>query len=336
MRRPTHCATEAASPRRQPRFFEAQPSCSAIAAAKNRVVWAPRLTARFGVPGAYRQHASVHISVLTALAIIGIGLGSGVLSALFGVGGAVLTTPGVRVLGLSPILAIGSTIPAILPGALTGAARFHRERLVNWRVALVCGSSGTVMAVVGAEVSDRVNAHLLMVLTAGLLLFSGVQATLARPAPADESAGPPLDAAPTPSATIVRETPPLPAERIATGKLTLTGVTAGFVAGLLGVGGGIVLVPAFTGLLRLRQKEAVASSLVAVAIFSVPALITHSILGHVDWAVALLLAVGVVPGARLGSHITVSTSDRTLRMLCGSFFVVLALIYGGTELRALL
>ena len=107
-------------------------------------------------------------------------------------------------------------------------------------------------------------------------------------------------------------------------------------AGLLGVGGGIVLVPVFTGLLHLRQKEAVASSLVAVAMFSVPALITHSLLGHINWAVALLLAVGVVPGATLGSHITVNTSDRTLRLLCGVFFIVLALVYGGAELHALL
>ena len=71
----------------------------------------------------------VHITVLTAMAIIAIGAASGVLSALFGVGGAVLTTPGVRVLGLSPIMSVGSTIPAILPGAITGTVRYQREGL---------------------------------------------------------------------------------------------------------------------------------------------------------------------------------------------------------------
>src|SRR6185503_19152612 len=118
-------------------------------------------------------------------------------------------------------------------------------------------------------------------------------------------ATPPASTA-TPTATLVE---------IASVPLVLVGAAAGFVAGLLGVGGGIVLVPVFTGLLHLRQKEAVASSLVAVAIFSVPALITHSLLGHINWTVALLLAVGVVPGATLGSHITVNTTDRTLRLL---------------------
>jgi uncharacterized membrane protein YfcA len=291
---------------------------------------------RFEVCSVCRQHAPVHITILSAIAIIGIGVASGVLSALFGVGGAVLTTPGVRLLGLSPILSVGSTIPAILPGAVTGSARFNREGLISWRIGLVCGTSGAAFAIAGAMVSDHVNAHLLMVLTAGLLLFSGIQAALPKPASLGDAPMPSGEAASRASATIVRETGPSPATAISSGRLVLVGSAAGFVAGLLGVGGGIVLVPAFTGLLHLRQKEAVASSLVAVAIFSVPALVTHSILGHVDWAVALLLAVGVVPGARFGSHLTVSASDQSLRHLCGAFFVVLAIIYGGSELRALL
>ena len=66
-------------------------------------------------------------------------------------------------------------------------------------------------------------------------------------------------------------------------------------AGLLGVGGGVLLVPAYTGLLRLPPKRAVATSLVAVAIFSVPAMITHALLGHIDWAYALPLVIGVIP-----------------------------------------
>ncbi len=278
----------------------------------------------------------MHVTVLTAIAIIAIGMGSGVLSALFGVGGAVLTTPGVRLLGLSPILAIGSTIPALLPGSITGAARFRREDLVIWRIALVCGASGAAFAVAGAQVSDHVNAHLLMVLTAGLLLISGVQAARPRRSTVGAAAGPPLDVAATSTAAPTRDIQPDRSPTVTTGRLVVVGAAAGFVAGLLGVGGGIVLVPAFTGLLHLRQKEAVASSLVSVALFSIPALITHALLGHVDWAVALLLAAGVVPGARFGSHLTVSTSDRTLRRLCGLFFVILALVYGATELHALI
>ncbi len=105
-------------------------------------------------------------------------------------------------------------------------------------------------------------------------------------------------------------------------------------AGLLGVGGGVVMVPVFTRLLRIPVKEAIASSLVAVAIFSIPALVTHAVLGHINWAFAIPLTIGVVPGAQIGSRITVGASDKTVRTMAGVFFVVLAIVYGTSEILA--
>src|SRR5437870_2734171 len=93
---------------------------------------------------------------------------------MFGVGGSVLTTPGIRALGATPIEAIGSTIPAMLPGALSGAFRYARAGLVDWRIALTCGGVGSACAVFGANVSNEANAHFLLLLTAGLLLWSGL------------------------------------------------------------------------------------------------------------------------------------------------------------------
>ena len=112
------------------------------------------------------------------------------------------------------------------------------------------------------------------------------------------------------------------------------GALAGVLAGLLGVGGGVLLVPAFTVLLRLAPKRAVGTSLVAVAMFSVPAMVTHALLGHINWTFALLLVAGVVPGARLGAHLTLRGSEARLRLLMGLFFTVLALAYGASELLA--
>jgi uncharacterized membrane protein YfcA len=112
------------------------------------------------------------------------------------------------------------------------------------------------------------------------------------------------------------------------------GAGAGTLAGLLGVGGGLLLIPGYTALLRLPPKRAVATSLVAVAMFSVPAMITHAWLGHINWTYALLLVVGVIPGARFGAHLTVRGSEARLRLLMGLFFTVLALMYGASELLA--
>jgi len=274
------------------------------------------------------QDAGVEPWELVAFALVG--LAAGVLSGMFGVGGAVITTPGIRAFGVSPILAVGSTVPAILPAAIAGAWRYAKAGMVDWRVAWTCGLTGTAFAVGGAKVSDLVDARYLMVATAGLLLWSGVSSirqgrSMSRvPATVGSDA---QTGAPDPEVDRV-DVPLL--------GLAAVGSAAGFLAGLLGVGGGIVMMPMFTNVLKLPVKVAVASSLVAVALFSVPAMITHALLGHIDWAVALALVVGTVPGARIGSHLALATADRTMRLLLGTFFCIIAVLYGGSELIGIL
>ncbi len=257
-----------------------------------------------------------------ALAAVAAGFASGVLSALLGIGGAVVTTPVVRLLGGTPVEAVGSTVPAIVPGAISGAWRYAREGMVEWRLALTLGATGSVLAVVGALTSDVVPGRLLMVFTATVMLWAGLSVVLkvrrGRGAPADDD--------PIEDAGARRSL-------VAVGAL---GAVAGFVAGLLGVGGGIVLVPVLTGPLRVPMRRAVASSLVAVAIFQIPALTTHVWLGHVNWALAIPLMVGVIPGAQVGARLTVASSDRTIRILFGVLIIVLAIVYGATEVRGLL
>jgi uncharacterized membrane protein YfcA len=283
------------------------------------------------------------VNLAQAVGIVVVGVAAGALSGMLGVGGAVLTTPGVRALGATPIEAIGSTIPAILPSAISGTVRYSRAKLVNWGIGLTCGLTGSAFALVGAVVADRVNAHALMVVTAVLLGWSGWSVyrsgreTVPEPtdtpevetvhSPDAHGAGAVPAAAPTETETATRTSVGVPV-------LAGVGAASGFVAGLLGVGGGVVMVPVFTRVLRIPVKEAIASSLVAVAIFSIPALVTHAALGNINWAYALLLTIGVVPGAQIGARITVGASDRTVRTLAGLFFVALALVYGISEILA--
>lgn len=265
------------------------------------------------------------------LAVVAVGFASGILSGMFGVGGAVLTTPGLRALGATPIEAVGSTLPAILPGALSGAWHYRKAGLIEWRVALTSGGIGAGFAIAGAELSDHVNAHYLMLLTAGLVLYSGLSNMRAHVKISS--------AAPIPVPTVVggAALDQMPQPVVSTDSwvgFAVIGAGAGLLAGLLGVGGGLLLIPGYTVLLRMPPKRAVATSLVAVAMFSVPAMLTHAWLGHINWTYALLLTAGVMPGARVGARFTLAGSEARLRFLMGLFFTVLAIVYGGAELAA--
>ncbi len=85
---------------------------------------------------------------MDALVAVAIGLASGVLSGLFGIGGGIITTPAIRLLMDAPALvAVGTPLPVILPGALTGTVGFMRRGDVDVLAASILGASGAVTSV---------------------------------------------------------------------------------------------------------------------------------------------------------------------------------------------
>lgn len=250
-----------------------------------------------------------------------VGVGTGVLSASFGVGGAVVSTPAIRALGVPALLAVGTTLPSIFPSAITGTARYVREELILWRVVAITAPAGIVAAVVGSSLADDVpgDGHLLMILTAVLLAYTAI-----RMAKKPKQVGPAETVAPVRPAG---ESKPV--------TLVVVGIAAGLMSGLLGIGGGVVMVPGFTELGKLPLKTAIATSLACVAIFAIPSTITHALNDNIDWRIALFLTIGVIPGARLGAAAAVKASDEGLRKTVAVFLGLIAAIYFVGELLAL-
>ena len=241
------------------------------------------------------------------------GLATGVMSGLVGVGGAALSTPAIRALGCSAALAVGTTLPSIFPGAATGFARFRTHDLIAWDVVLRAVPAGAVASVAGALLAHVLpgDGHPLMILTAALLLVSAV--SLVRRD--GHAAGAP--SLPTPSRRARRA--------------AVAGAAAGLMSGLLGIGGGVIMVPIFRARLGLTMRRAIATSLVCVGLLALPGALTHALNRDIDWRYALWLSVGVVPGARLGAAIAMRTDERRLRVVFGWFLLVIAVYYGVRE-----
>jgi uncharacterized protein len=86
-------------------------------------------------------------------------------------------------------------------------------------------------------------------------------------------------------------------------RVVLVGIVAGFLSGLFGVGGGILIVPALVLVLRFDQRLAHGTSLAAVLPIAISSLASYTLEDSVDWPVGLLLAVGAVGGAVIGTYI---------------------------------
>ncbi|HEX7276397.1 MAG TPA: sulfite exporter TauE/SafE family protein [Acidimicrobiales bacterium] len=257
--------------------------------------------------------------MITDLAAVVLGLLTGILSGAFGVGGAVISTPGIRLLGASAYAAVGTTLPPILPGAISGTIRYSRDRLVDWKVVAGAAPAGVVAAVVGSLLSHGVpgDGHWLMVLTAVLIGLTAIR-TARMP---DEAGRTAVDTSPVRKSGVV---------------MAAVGAAGGMLSGLLGLGGALALIPGFNQILRLPIKTSVATSLACVGILAVPSTITHALLGDIDWRLALLLSVGVVPGARMGASLSVRATNRRLRLAVAGFLGLLSVVYGVSELVALL
>ncbi|MGI8758838.1 MAG: sulfite exporter TauE/SafE family protein [Acidimicrobiales bacterium] len=254
-----------------------------------------------------------------------LGLLTGVLSGALGVGGAIISTPGIRALGVPALIAIGTTLPSIVPAAVSGGLRYGREGLIDWGAAAFTIPLGMVGAVGGALLSQVVpgEGHLLQLMTAGLLGLSAWRTF--RGAGPEAGEDPPGGGGPPGGASGCR----------APGRFVGVGLVAGGLSGLLGIGGGLVLVPGLNQVAGLGLRTSVATSLVCVGAFAVPGTIAHGMVGNIDWRVALLLAVTVVPGARLGAAASLRLGERRLAQTVGAFLGLIAVVYAAGEVAAL-
>lgn len=246
------------------------------------------------------------------------GLAAGVFSGALGIGGAIVATPLIRFAGLSPYLAIGTTVPAILPGAVTGAWTYFRARLLDTRAAALIGTAGALFSYLGARTTRAFEGEVLMLLSAAVLFSLAIRLRHGRAEDADTSAEP------RPSA--VKDHP---------AAFMLLGAVAGFFSGLLGIGGGFVIVPVLVRTFLFPVKIALGTSLAVIALMAVPNVAGQTQAGNIDWRVALLLAIGIIPGARLGAVLAIRSSEKALRVTVSLALSLLALIYAGIEVTAL-
>jgi uncharacterized membrane protein YfcA len=107
----------------------------------------------------------------------------------------------------------------------------------------------------------------------------------------------------------------------------LIGLCAGIMVGLLGIGGGIVLVPALVYLLHMDQHMAQGTSLfVLLPPIGLGALLEYRKKGDVDFRAGILCAVGMLVGGYLGGRIAVPMSSDHLKELFGAFLMLSALL----------
>ena len=257
------------------------------------------------------------------------GAGTGLASGLLGIGGGIIMVPAIFWIANSMgfgfcamKLAVATSAAVILPTAMSGAWRHNKKKAVRWRAALILGPSGAVGALLGVRIANQLPCDVLQTGFGILLLVIAAWMGIGK-------------AMALKTAKIVEE------EHKKVNPITLAalGFPVGILAGLAGIGGGAVMVPAMVIALGFAMHQAVGTSTGAVMFISVGTIITwiwvalsqgiidplppYSI-GYINGLIWLCLVVTSIPMAQLGAKLAHTLPAKQLQYI----FVALLLYLG--------
>jgi uncharacterized membrane protein YfcA len=256
---------------------------------------------------------------LTLIALLfGLGLFIGALSGLLGIGGGLLMVPLLTAVGFGILPATATSLVGVMFSSVSGSLRNWRAGELDLRRSFGLAIGGIPAAQLGAIAGEHLPPSTLAFAFAGLQVLAmylmGVRQQL-RPLGGDQGGD--------------RD------DRHSNSWFDLPsigiGVIAGGLAGLFGVGGGVIMVPLQMLILRTPIKAAVRVSLGAIVVIGASGLIRHTLLGNVLWIPGLCLGFGGLLGAQIGSRILPYLSAEFVNVLFRSLLILMAafMVYEG-------
>ena len=108
--------------------------------------------------------------------------------------------------------------------------------------------------------------------------------------------------------------------------IIMVGIAAGILSGLVGVGGGIIIVPALVSVIGFSQKTAQGTSLAMIMLpVGILGVMQYYKQGHVDFRIVGLLAIGFLAGSFFGSKMALSISQETLKKVFAVMMIIIAI-----------
>jgi uncharacterized protein len=258
---------------------------------------------------------------------VGLGVFVGMMMALTGAGGGILSVP-LLVFGLN--LSVASAGPigllAIAVAGSLGAINGLRTNLLRYRAVLVMAVLGIVLAPIGVYMAQRIpNTPLLLafasiLIAVSICMFIQAQQEITGSAP-KEPPSPPCKL----DQSIGRLIWSVPCARA----LMSSGAVAGFLSGLLGVGGGFIIVPALKKYTDLPMQSIVATSLGVLALISITGVASAALADHLNWSIGIPFAGGAIIGMLLGGVIAKQISGPRIQQAFAifTFLISLSLFY---------
>ncbi len=249
-------------------------------------------------------------SIIIAVAAV---LAVSVAFSMVGQGGGTLYVPILLALGMGVHDAATTSLFVIVATSISAAIIYRRRRIIDWKLALVIEPPTMALAFAGGLLANSIDATLLKIVFAGVLIIASI--LMIRPAKEKDTNNPNgwghWRRKMGDNSYVVR----LP------GLMPVT-AAAGFVAGMIGISGGIFKLPAMVLIGRVPMRIAIGTSSLMVAATALAGLSGHIVGGSFNVVAALPLAAAAFVGGRLGSSLSIRVNAPALRVL---FAIILLL-----------
>jgi len=264
----------------------------------------------------------MHVGSVAWLLLVSIGASA--LGGALGMASGIFLVPLLTLFGRVDIhAAVAASIVSVIACSCGSAAPFLRSGLTNIRVAIVLEVATTLGALTGVLLAGTLSTQFLFGLFAAVLLVSASQMMTRR----REISGEPDVINPRDWATVLRLHSSYPdhalgrdvfyhVRRVPLGLVLMYG--AGLISALLGIGSGVLKIPAMDTALRLPIKVSTATSNFMIGVTAAASGVAYFARGDIDPAIAGPVALGSVVGALLGARFLMAMSGEKLRL----FFVV--------------
>ena len=278
------------------------------------------------------MYLPIALTSVNYLLVVGLGLGVGLLSGLFGVGGGFLMTPLLMMIGIPPTIAAATDANQIVAASASGTLAHWRLGNVDFKMGLLLLVGGFVGGAVGVQIIKFLRAtggadflikmtYVIMLGLVGTFMFFESLNAIRKNKKAASS-----------GASTEKETPKKKKGLLASLPLQVyfdksgvshsalipigLGAFVGILAAIMGVGGGFLMVPVMIYLLRMPMHVVVGTSLFQILFTCVEVTFLQAYSNHtVDFILALLLLVGSVFGAQIGTILGRKLHGEQLKIL---------------------
>jgi len=221
---------------------------------------------------------------------------------MVGLGGGLIFSPLFILLKFPVSTAVSASLFLNGIAAVSASINYFRKKMVDVKTGLPLLVSSTLFAPLGAMLTARINLDVFTGILALVIFLAAIRMLFSKKT---ESEGMAVGSA-----------------RRVIGGISI-GVVIGIMAGLLGIGGGVFIVPLLIYVLKVPTKTAAATSIFIVIFSSFSAFITHISLADTEWKFILMAALFSFTGGQLGSRIMAEKlKGRTVRQIFGLVLLV--------------